>query len=553
MQNIRTIVVDDEARIRRGIERLVKSFGEEWEIVGTYSDGREAYENIINNHIHVDLVITDVKMPEMDGLSFIRELKKSHSFFAFFISGFDDFQYLQSAIREGAVNYILKPIDRKQFRSELDKVKEKIMNKRKEQHELEVVYKKASLVTYTKQVQLLSEMTWMDHTDVSMLNWDNEFPNGKYRLAYISVDQAEAKNKQLQSREYDVWNFAIENIIEETLMHQLQDDQVRRWWWHNGKYNYWLLLNENSKESDFSFSETAYQVLNIVQENINIYTPYTVSIAVGNEFEDIRQLLSNKNKLLSLLQFRIIQGGNHIFRSDLIKNELEKSSKGIPPSIYIRAQQIMHWIEQENNKKADEALQTFFDELDHLSSPSLVEEALHYLFIKITNLWMDKDGYCVEPYILTEAMNMMKYATSFDHLKEETACWIIGMMNKIQSLSNKQPDSIQQVKKWIDEHLGENITVKRIADLVYMNPTYFCEYFKNNTGITVLDYVTQKRLEKAKELLEIPDLKIYDISDAVGYHDTKYFSKLFKKWHGNTPSQYREAFFKRISTMKEII
>ena len=132
-------------------------------------------------------------------------------------------------------------------------------------------------------------------------------------------------------------------------------------------------------------------------------------------------------------------------------------------------------------------------------------------------------------------------------LKENTKQWIIRMMEKIQSLMDNQPGSIQQAKEWIDANLGNNITVKKIADHVYMNPTYFCEYFKGITGVTVLDYVTKKRLEKAKELLEVPDIKIYDISASVGYHDSKYFSQLFKKWQGYSPSQYREKFFKHSS------
>jgi two-component system response regulator YesN len=73
-----------------------------------------------------------------------------------------------------------------------------------------------------------------------------------------------------------------------------------------------------------------------------------------------------------------------------------------------------------------------------------------------------------------------------------------------------------------------------------MNPTYFCEFFKNQTGETVLDYVTRIRIEKARELLLKTDLKIYDISIKVGYTDTKYFSKLFKKHYGEVPSKFKE-------------
>ncbi|SHS25234.1 transcriptional regulatory protein [Mycobacteroides abscessus subsp. abscessus] len=547
MITIKTVIVDDEARIRRGIERLVKSFGDEWEIIGTYSDGKEAYETIINNHINVDLVITDVKMPEMDGLSLVRNLKKTHSFFAFFISGFDDFQYLQSAIREGAINYILKPIDREQFRTELQEVKEKVMKKRIEQQDLKEAYEKASQLKYIKQVRLLSEMTWMEDKDVSMLNWNEEFPIGNYELAYISIDQVSMKTKEVASREWEVWNFAIENILEETLKNEFYNEKIWSWWWRNGKFNYWVLLNQQSKIDSHSLTSVTDQFIKNLQQNIRDYTPYTASVSVGNEFQDIMELPNYKNKLLSLLQFRIIHGGNNIFKYDFIKNELEQKTKGISSGIYMRTQQIMFRLEQKDEEKVLESLQAYFNEIETLSSPGLVEEAINYLFIKIVNIWIDHDGYCVDPYLLDEAMQITKQATSFNQLKDRTKYWILSMMKKIQSLKDNQPDSIQQAKQWINANLGENITVKRIAEYVYMNPTYFCEYFKNMTGVTVLDYVTKKRLEKAKELLEVPDIKIYDISSSVGYHDAKYFSQLFKKWQGYSPSQYRDNFLKRSS------
>src|SRR5262245_38134907 len=99
MTTIKVLIVDDEARIRRGIERLVLSCGEAWEVVATASDGREALDYFEQTGGGVDLLITDVKMPEMDGLTLIKEAKKRFSFYPLLISGFDDFTYVQTALR----------------------------------------------------------------------------------------------------------------------------------------------------------------------------------------------------------------------------------------------------------------------------------------------------------------------------------------------------------------------------------------------------------------------------------------------------------------------
>ena len=104
---------------------------------------------------------------------------------------------------------------------------------------------------------------------------------------------------------------------------------------------------------------------------------------------------------------------------------------------------------------------------------------------------------------------------------------------------NAKNVSIELAKQWILEHLSENLTIERIANQVYMNATYFSEYFKRKTGETVLDYVTKKRMEKALYFLQTTTMKVYEITEAIGYTDTKYFSKLFKKYYGKLPSQIR--------------
>jgi two-component system response regulator YesN len=544
MTTIKTIIVDDESRIRRGIERLVRSCGEEWEIIGTFSDGQEAYEAMMNGNQNVDLVITDVQMPEMDGLTLLKELKKSHSFFALIISGFDDFKYLQTALREGAVNYILKPVDREQFRTQMLEVKEKVMSKRKEHREWEEVQEKASQLTYTKQVQLLSEVTWNEDTDLSMLDWTRQFPKGSYKLIYISVDQIFSRTKEFSAVEWDTWKFAIENIMAELLSKDFNDYGVRNWKWRSGKLGFWVLLLKEQKGTSLSFLDKTEHFALQLKNTIQHFTPYTVSVALGNEFEDLSLLPSFRDQLLSLIQFRIIQGGNNIFQLDLIRTISDEKPKGVTSSVYKHSQQIIHALERGAEEEIIKSLQDFFSEIEALSLPALIQEAVHYLFICIVNRWMEHDGFGEDPYLLTEALQLTKHAANFTQLKDSVKQWILNVMKKMQAITADHPNPIQQAKEWIKNNLGENITIKKIALYVHMNPTYFCEYFKAQTGETVLDYVTKSRLEKAKKLLGTTDLKIYDISCQVGYQDTKYFSRLFKQWMGQSPSQYRDSHSK---------
>jgi two-component system, response regulator YesN len=544
MTLIRTVIVDDEGRIRRGIERMVRSLGDEWEIVGTFSDGLEVYDAVINQSLSFDLLISDIRMPEMDGLTLNKKLKSHLSFLTIFISGFDDFEYLQTALRDGAVNYILKPIDKEQFQIQMDEVKQKIQMLYKEKQEWHIMQEKASQLEYTKQLQLLSEMTWNEEKDIAYLDWIRQFPSGCYQLIHISMDQIFS-----QTREFDwnSWTQKIENILEETVAGSIRVHQINSWWWRGSKLNYWMMLQIQDKAYAPNFLSISREFAEKLRISIHKSTHVTVSVALGHEFNDLALFSNMKNELHTLLQFRMIQGGNQVFETDLFEDIKVQKSKGISSSILKFTEQVINSFAQGKRDELLKALQGFFREIESLSSPIMINETIHYLLIGIVNNWIENDGYREDPDLLTDALNISKNAANFTQLKDRVKMWIVQVMEKMTDLKKEQHNPIQVAKEWIKNNLGSNISIKKIAQQVYMNPNYFCDYFKNQTGETILDYVTSARLEKAKELLEKTDKKIYDISLSVGYQDTKYFSRLFKQWIGQTPSQFREQFAKTSS------
>jgi two-component system response regulator YesN len=530
MERIKTVIVDDEPRIRRGIERLVQSCGDEWDIVGVYSDGQEAYDAIINQAETVDVLITDVQMPVMDGLTLIKQLKKCKStFFPVIISGYDDFQYVQTALREGAVDYILKPIDREKFKLQLKNVQQKVIQARKEIKKSAEIEATSLKLTYEKQLQLLTEVTWKDGMDLSLLEWTRQFPEGTYYLIHIGIDQISAEVRSFSPEDRGIWNDVMKMMIKDLLK-----DKLAHWMWKNSLHTCWLLIMDNHNTAAIeSFCLT-------LKTAVQRYTPFTVSIALGNEFDDLSLLVNIKDELRSALQFRMIQGGNKIFRTEPLKHVSYNKVIEVPPSIYKWAEETVEAMEH-GEEAAIEALMQFFNELKNVTSPFIIQESVRYLSIRIINRWIKSDGFNELPLLLEEAFAIAEESSHFNELKKDTERWVRNMLKRKAAIQNDQTDTIHQAKEWIQKHIGENITIKKIASHVHLNSTYFCEYFKNQTGETVLDYVTNQRLKRAKELLSHTDLKIYDIASKVGYQDTKYFSRLFKQWTGRLPSQYRDS------------
>jgi two-component system, response regulator YesN len=543
---IKTVIVDDEPRIRKGIERLVLSNGEEWEVIGVFTDGQEAYDAIVNTFKSIDLLITDVQMPIMDGLTLIKKLNsESKDFFSMIISGFDDFKYAQEAIREGANDYILKPIDREKFQLQLNDVKEKIIRKRKEEDRLRDIQERASQLSYSKQIQFLSEVTWNDETDISLMEWVFQFPQGRYKFAHIDIDQIFTKANEVSSSELRTWHFAVENIIKETMANELSNQGVDAWIWKNDNLSFWLLLfDKEINRIDSSFSHLIEEYLLKLKKTIRQYLKFTASIAIGNEFEDLSLLPTMRDQLLSLIQFRIIEGNNRIFQLSTLNDLSSEKPSIMPSSIYKYTEQIVNALGEKNEADVSKALSNFFQEMETLKSPLIIQESIQYLCIRSINHWVENDGLAEDINMLIEAFKITKKSSNLIQLKDGIKTWMISLVKKMKEIDSSHSDPIHQVKTWVNHHLSENITIKKLADNVYLNPTYLCEIFKAQTGETVLNYVTNARLKKAKELLEKTDLKIYDVATNVGYQDTKYFSRLFRQWTNQSPSQYRERYNK---------
>lgn len=528
MEKIRAVIVDDEPRIRRGIERLIKSSYENWEIAGVYSDGQEAYTAIQQLENPIDVLLTDVQMPLMDGLTLIRELKKEkHEFFSVIISGFDDFTYVQTALRRGASDYILKPIDRDKFKQQLLAIQEQVVKSRAERKKQEEVEEIVEKLTFERQLQLLGEVTSKESMDLSLLEWVRQFPQGPYCLLYLGVDQILSKKQSVSSEEWKSWDKKIKETIKEV------QGGKKHWLWKNSQYAYWVLV----KESDSEKTESECLALKTAVQRS---TPFTVSIALGDPFDDLSLLPNIKEELRSALQFRMIQGGNKLFKTESLKHISYNKITEVPPAIYKWAEETVEGMEHGENK-AEQAFNQFFTSLKKASSPFLIQESVRYLCIRIINRWIKEDGINELPGLLQEAFSITEELFSFEKLQHDTEMWLKKMRTKKEAVHNEQGDPVKRAKGWIKTHLGESITIKQIAAHVHLNPTYFCEYFKNQTGETVLDYVTNERLKTAKELLMQTDLKIYDIAEKVGYQDTKYFSRLFKQRTGKLPSQFREA------------
>ncbi|PEQ93891.1 hypothetical protein CN481_09590 [Bacillus sp. AFS006103] len=530
-RKIKTIVVDDENRIRRGIERLILSCGEEYEVVGSFKSAIELIKCTQNKSISFDLLFTDIKMPGMDGLELIRELRNWASFEAVVISGFNDFKYVQTAIREGAIDYMVKPLMRDEFRVQLDKIKEKIKLKWEDEEKLEEM---DIQLNFVKQVQRLSELTRGQDIDLSEMEWTKEFPLGSYYLLCISKDYVVTVK---QDALLENWTTIVETEINSILTKFYKGTATRFWYWKGEELSSWVLI-QNDRADELQE--------NLIAEKLRSKIKYdyqqSATIAISRVFHDVALLPNMRDELLSLLQFRLVFGGNQIYTfSFMEENKPNKAVIKDFKELDITVNKLLKALERFQKEEALGLLHQFLKELEKLASPQEIERNIQSMSIQTVNFLLKNAQAKDELSLIQDGFQLTKKSPSFQELKNNIKDWMQKVFKILEKMNQREiPDPVETAKKWITDNLGESITIDKIAKAIHMNPTYFCEYFKNQTGETILDYVTKVRLEKAKELLIATDLKIYDISQHVGYSDTKYFSKLFKKYFGEVPSKFKE-------------
>ncbi|MFB5763545.1 response regulator transcription factor [Paenibacillus medicaginis] len=543
MQAIRTLIVDDEARIRRGIERMLASCEGNWQVAAVLSNGKDALEYIRQTQGAIDLLLTDVKMPEMDGLTLIKKARQHGSFYPIVISGHNDFVFAQTAIREGAVDYILKPIDREQFRQRMAEVRNIIEKNRHEHQRWNEMHRKELELKRSRQTQTLSYITSAG-LDISRLGyWVNDFPKGHYLLLYISLDPPPVKARNYTKKDWEAFDYALENMISE-VTGNFDIAQVKQaWCWKGGNADFWVLIYAPGESSGTTMEAVANELSTRIRSVIQFHTPFTVSVSFGNWMQNLYTLPEAKQKALSLMNYRLLYGSNQTFHDDTAERFVEKMDIDLAKF----AHRLRRAVEQANSQEANDLLKQLFQQLEHIHSPQPIQLAVQNVFIQIHSVGIEYMSGVFEPISLEKGLQALHRAANLHELKSEVSALIQSVIELIRhTRQSGRVKPVELAKAWIAENLSKDLTIQAIADHVYMNPSYFMRYFKMHTGLTILDYVTKLRMEKAKELLVNTNMRVQHVSEQAGYQNVKYFSRQFKQRFGCTPAKYRDQVLKNI-------
>jgi two-component system, response regulator YesN len=527
---LKLIIVDDEKVTREGIRDYIPWSELGVEVVGVADDGINALELAMSSK--PDIILCDVRMPRMNGIELATQLKdKLPECKVIFLSAHSDKEYLKSAIQLKVLNYVEKPVNLDEV---ISVIREAVITctEEKKKREMEInikmKLKESSILVYEKVVLDLAS----SHLNKEVLNNIHstgiDFPvEGHYITAIFKIHWKSETQEEV--------TLLRNKIIEEVkvVFRDKPFSTIQCF-----KDNEHLILHINEKRVGLqSRLKTLFEEC---KECINeiIKGRGMVFIGVGKRVNSLLNLFESYQTVVLILQKQFFSGYNKVVFYDYrpttvyifdetLKNQFIDALRGDKKEIAItQIKQIVADIKNHENTLVDQVKNIFFNLVLGLSR--VAEER---------NIWIT-DRNDEEKYL----WDVISNANTLNEIEEYIIDKIEFMYDFINQKEGKG-NTVYTILKYVKEnYFNEDLSIKSIADYTFLTSTYLCLIFKNGTGKTINQFITEVRMEKAKELLKDRKIKLYEVASKVGYPDANYFAKAFKKMVGLNPSEYRERY-----------
>ncbi|CAM3191916.1 response regulator [Paenibacillus lupini] len=540
------LIVDDEITVRTGLQSYFNwsSFG--IEIMGEADDGDVAYEMIEQET--PDLVLTDVRMPNMDGITLSRLINEHYpQVKIIFVSGYDDADYLKSAMKVSAVDYIFKPVNLEELGSVLKRVVSDLDEARTEQQRKEELQ-----VRLKEGMPLLRERFLLSLINSGVQKQDirerihflelNLPEDASYWAFVISIDDLATVESVRSERDRQLLWYSINNICQE-LIDTHMDGYVFEH--HTGEFAGILRLNMDG-EGVRDAAEVLLELAGKIRDNLECWLKISVTIGISDRVTGLGNLTNCYKQAREAVNHKWYLGKNRIITMDSLETP-EQHSGSSSRYEFVYNEELTSALKAADSEKLHEVLDSIFVDLNRNRPDGLKygRNVCMQIFLAAGQLLLELNMQSEE----LETVESSVWESLFERetlveIRQILESYLLAVCERIrEKRTGKVANLVERVKAIIDRNYANgNLTVTDIGKEVFLTPTYVSLLFKQESGQTVGEYMTQVRVEKAKEMLRDPQYKFYDICYAIGYTDPSYFTKLFKKMTGLTPSGYREKY-----------
>jgi Response regulator containing CheY-like receiver domain and AraC-type DNA-binding domain len=528
--------VDDEVFVQTLIEKIV-----DWEklnmgVVGKASNGMEALMQI--NDLKPDIVLLDVSMPGYDGITLMQKVRETNKNVKFIIiSGHKSFEHAKNAMQYNVEDYILKPISKKELESILIKLKNKIEEEYVMKDTFQIM--DIQLEERTKKIRSLFLSQFIKKEinleKIILANINNNyyttFQDGKFNFSILKVDTDE-KNVN-EGFLYDLLNKIADRFVKEANFLCFETLCLTV----NNKIIFFFNYNPVMKEKLYSvFKEQFVLTKNELIKFSNIY----ITLCHGEEEEELGNCYRSFNKAETSMKGRTSLGVNKIIKYN--KLEFDTDIKFVIMTDK-KCEELLTVLKSFNIEKIRNCILDIFNianiykEKSSLIYYQLCDE-IYKIFYEFTNQnELYKGSY---DDLIQKLKDQLEECFTGDDIAHSLINLIVECLEQYYSLnSNNENPLIRLAKRYIFENYDKLITLESISRIVNLNPVYFSVLFKKEVGISFVEYLNQYRIGIAKKILKDVKYNINQIASLSGYQDTRYFSKIFKKYTGITPTEYR--------------
>lgn len=502
---MRILIVEDEPKTREGLIKMITKFTPH-EICGFASNGIEGIQMV--KKVYPDLIISDIQMPEMDGLSMLGQLAEEKLVIpAIVLTGYSSFEYARTALQLGVIEYVLKPIDVESFMKVLQDIEEKILKEKMEKiSPAQLIWSIMTCEVSHKETmieQLMKQLLVGQRTEVTMflIKPCSLSLETASEIVHFITDKLETLN---------VMNFQVIHL--------------------SFSFGILVMIIDTEKNKQLKRMFSTHVLSGILQIGSSICSSKTIT--------GLQNIEAAINELKSLLSYAFVFG-NEIILDRTMVDELQFCPIEYPVVLENRIRKEIMNGNYESAIKTSQQFKTTI--IDSNGKPELIKE---YTARFASSVY----GVAKEYNVYSEPLLLFHYIIN-DLIDSKTKPELISNYDKVVRTILNAPEQVMDVDNmtvlkvinYIRDHYSESITLSDAASLVGVTPEYLSKLFNQIIHINFVVFLRDFRISVAKRMILSGKYQIKEVADHVGYNDAKYFNKVFKSVCGVSPSEYKKV------------
>jgi two-component system, response regulator YesN len=522
---LKILIVDDEVLERKALTKIINSSSENVMVIGEAPNGRKAIE--MAGELKPDIIFMDIKMPGIDGVQAVKEIKSTNTSIRFImVSAFNTFEYAKEVMQQGVKEYILKPSRKQDILDSLQRVSAEILEERKTMKEKQSLRENLERAVSLAQKEWVSSLILNQVQDISFDEW-SQLLGVEISSGYIMLFSLLPKERgDFDLKEKQNFYFWLKDVLktvvkkEEIMIGPMTDSQVPVLFLCQQQLEKVHFKTSAQAVIDSLFSSFYKNRMN-ADLRIGVGLPYSHGHELNKSYHEavvaLQQLFKTPNR-------------KYLFSSKQGAAELPSIS-----DVLEIEKKLLDGVRQGDLNQVMFIYDSFVTRLTGNKGikASVVKKSFDELFILLSRMMHDLG-------IHFEGALTIDEAADINLILEKGKTNLLSVVKHVQLWRNNHAKGmLHRAKEYIENHYADSITLEHVAEYVELSPFYLSKLFKDRFGLTFIDYVTEIRIKQAKLQMVDATKSLKEICYSVGYKDPNYFSRVFKKQTGLSPSEFR--------------